>query len=193
MGPCASPKMETLRRAPPLLVCGRRRPGRGIGRRARSLPSLQNSPTTTRPRRSCDPGPARAGRPCGGASRTRSARASSRAGWPTRSCRPPAAAHAIGPTASRRSDTRGTRRRNRADGSPAGNSDARCWIRSNSHEPTPRPRCPGCTTPGLHDGRFLADGLPVSHDRVPTADHHPGVGGEIEAHPAPVVSREVHV
>ena len=47
-------------------------------------------------------------------------------------------------------------------------------------------------SPGLNNGRFLARGLRVADDRPRTVGHHPGVGGQIEARPAPFVADEVH-
>jgi hypothetical protein len=56
------------------------------------------------------------------------------------------------------------------------------------------PPVPGMDDPPeLHHGGFLAPGLPVGHDRLPTVDHHPGVAGEVEAHPAPLVLHKARV
>jgi hypothetical protein len=45
--------------------------------------------------------------------------------------------------------------------------------------------------PAFNDGPFLLHGLHVPNDRPRAVGHHPGVGGEIEAHPVPLVADEV--
>jgi hypothetical protein len=59
--------------------------------------------------------------------------------------------------------------------------------RADAPPPVPRVDDP----PAVNDGRFLKHGLHVSGDRPRAVDHHPGVGGEIEAGPAPLVTDEV--
>ena len=45
--------------------------------------------------------------------------------------------------------------------------------------------------PGLNHGRFLAHGLRVADDRRGLVGHHPGVGGQVETGPAPVIANEL--
>jgi hypothetical protein len=65
-------------------------------------------------------------------------------------------------------------------------------VRFSRKEPIPRPRCPGWTTPSTRPRTILRPGLHVPDDHPRTADHHPGIGGQIEADPAPLGPEEVH-
>lgn len=47
--------------------------------------------------------------------------------------------------------------------------------------------------PALDDAGLIAQGLPIRDDRPHAVDHDPGVGAQIEGHPAPLVSQEVRI